>query len=112
MDGTEAGVYVAAILGASAPLTAAIIKFVPRKHINGKGDQLARVTELVDLRARVAMMEQDVSKLSEYSHKTMHTLRDLMHAMQLKQAVMSENIEHICDRLRIGRRIREENEDE
>jgi hypothetical protein len=98
-------IVITSIISAGVVIMTAMIKFVPRKHSNGKGDLLAKAVDVVEIKGRLTVLENATVKESEYTHRSMHTIRDNLHNLQLKQALMDQKLDDICDKLRIKRTL-------
>ncbi len=83
MAGPEAAVWASAIIGAAVTLTTAIIKFVPRRLLNGAGDRYVTAIEFAEYKPRIAQLEREQVRESKYIHEAIDDIRDYLHAMEM-----------------------------
>lgn len=103
----NAVIITAIIMGGGALITA-LVKWTPRKHVNGSGELLAKASKVTELESRLSVVESGLKSEKEYNHKNQHRLNNKVNNISLKQALMDQKIDDICDKLKIRRRREDE----
>lgn len=97
-------IVITSIVTAGSVIITALIKFTPRKVLNGEGQRLVTKVEYAEMQARVPVLEKAFERETQYTHEAVHDLSDRLQNMQLKQALANQKLDDICDHLRIKRR--------
>src|SRR5947207_530488 len=83
MDWPTAAPLVAAIVGCFGAIIVALIKWMPRKLVNGNGERFATQVQHVEMMARVASLEREAAKEGKYVHDAIHDIRDFLQAIEI-----------------------------
>lgn len=107
-----------AVVVVSALITAAIaiVKFVPKRLANGEGERYARAVDVIDMRARIPILEQAFDKESKYMHDSIHAMRNQLATVAMDSALQKQTLDvldkNVAELLRHARRWRKEEESE